>query len=70
MAGFRAATLISPNPAWDQKLGDYYKDASEKNAVLSKDYYDRAKKDQAVVKETAKEGNANTMQEEHNSSKQ
>jgi hypothetical protein len=55
MSGVRAATLISPNPAWDTKLGDYYKELSEKSAVLSQQFYDTAAKDKAAVVKTKDE---------------
>lgn len=55
MAGVQAATLISPNPALDKKLGDYYKDLSTKSTGLSQQYYDAARKDEMVVKERVKE---------------
>lgn len=51
MSGVRAATLISPNPTLDKKLGDYYKELSEKSAVLSQKFYDSVKKDEAAVKD-------------------
>jgi hypothetical protein len=69
-AGVHAATLISPNPEWDKKLGEYYNEASIKNAALSKQYYESASKHQkdAVVKEQTKEEHtAPAPKEEHNS---
>lgn len=64
MFGVQAATLISPNPALDKKLGDYYKEVSEKSSVLSQQHYDAARKDQAVVKEHVKEDNDNMNMKE------
>lgn len=55
MSGVRAATLISPNPAWDTKLGDYYKEMSEKSAALSQQFYDTAAKDKTAVVKTKEE---------------
>lgn len=64
MAGMHAATLISPNPEWDKKLGDYYKDLSAKSAALSKQYYETADKEQVIIKEQSK--GQETSKEEHN----